>query len=225
MNRIPIGLIKALKTIAPPQASGNTNKTDVELLFSVGDVVKCRLNSYTAATKKLELAMTPKKTDENEDDGYVVEGRDAEGEEDTPVVAVEDDQEDYDPEDTLLWWRGAPYKKTADETDVSTLLADEEGIIVQESEKIIEGTWRRLFELDLREDASDFASKIQEAELKELEEEIGELSGLDDELVDSLGFGTTLNTKRFGSFVPIDSLPDAWKKDMSFFRDTEVSNQ
>ena len=41
------------------------------------------------------------------------------------------------------------------------------GVIV-ESDKIVEGTWRRMFELDLREDASDFASKAVEQETKAL---------------------------------------------------------
>ena len=42
---------------------------------------------------------------------------------------------------------------------------------------IVEGTWRRMFELDMREDAADFSSKVIENELKELAEEIGELNG------------------------------------------------
>ena len=219
-SRIPIGLIKALKTISPPVASGN--KTDIELLFTPGDIIRCRLNSYNAANKKIELAMTPKKVNEDQEDDYIVEGRDPEGEESTPVLNVEEEEE-YDPQDTLIWWRGTPYKKVSVSGESEAAgEKDEEGEIINESVDIIEGTWRRMFELDMREDAMDFESKIQEAELKELEEEIGELSGLDDELIDSLGFGAILNTKMFGNSVPFDDLPAEWKKELSFFADTQT---
>jgi hypothetical protein len=45
-----------------------------------------------------------------------------------------------------LWWRGEPYVK-------SSLLenaVDEEIDVLNESKDIVEGTWRRMFEIDLR---------------------------------------------------------------------------
>ena len=35
-----------------------------------------------------------------------------------------------------------------------------------------EGTWRRLFEIDLRADEADYSAKAVELDLKEIEEEI-----------------------------------------------------
>jgi hypothetical protein len=101
----------------------------------------------------------------------------------------------------LISLQGAPYKKSSSEEDSGP--ADEESDIVLESTNIIEGTWRRMFELDMREDAADFSSKLMETELKELEDEIGELSGLDDELADSMGFGSavSMNSKGFGAYI------------------------
>ena len=40
---------------------------------------------------------------------------------------------------------------------------DEEAEVINESPAIVEGTWRRMFEVDMREDAADFSSKILEA--------------------------------------------------------------
>jgi len=40
---------------------------------------------------------------------------------------------------------------------------DEEAAVINESSSIVEGTWRRMFELDMREDAADFSSKVVEA--------------------------------------------------------------
>lgn len=207
-SRISTALLKTLKA-ASPASTASGNKTDIELVFSVGDVVKCRFQSYSAQTKKLELSMVPKRN-ADEDDGA--------DESDEDSGPVEEEEDNFDPEDTLLWWRGAPYKRTI---GVMSADVDEEASIVGESSKIIEGTWRRMFEIDMREDASDFESKIQEQELKELEEEIGELGGLDDELIDSLGFGTIVNNKRVGSAISVSSIPEDWRKQMSFFKESE----
>ena len=73
---------------------------------------------------------------------------------------------DFDPEDTLLWWRGAPYKKAQAEVDAETLMATTEAGVTQESSSIVEGTWRRLFEIDLRADMNESSSKQLEQEAK-----------------------------------------------------------
>merc|ERR1712139_595577 len=82
------------------------------------------------------------------------------------------DQMDVDPEDTLLWWRGAPYKKAQAEVDAETLMATTEAGVTQESSSIVEGTWRRLFEIDLRADMNESSSKQLEQEAKGMSEEI-----------------------------------------------------
>merc|ERR1719313_1132723 len=102
----------------------------------------------------------PKNEDDQNDNGYIVEGRDPEGEEGKqPSSNDRSDEIDFDPEDTLLWWRGAPYTKLRSELDAETILANEESGITQESKDIVEGTWRRMFELDLRQDISDASAK------------------------------------------------------------------
>ena len=69
-----------------------------------------------------------------------------------------------------------------------------------------------MFEVDLREDEADFSSKAMEAEIKELEEEIGELNGLDDDMVDCVGFGQSFQPTKIGSFVSMSAIPADWKE-------------
>jgi hypothetical protein len=205
-SRIPRDLISALKRRAPIAPGGN--KTDIEALFTVGDVVRVRTQEVSEANRRLELSMLAFKNDADDDDDYVVEGRDPEGEEDKFAAQDADDEEEtetFDAESTLIWWRGAPYVKIAGES--SGPKVDEDFQVLDESIKIVEGTWRRMFEVDLREDEQDFNSKAMEAEMKELEEEIGELGGMDDDMIDCVGFGSSTHTQRVGSFVSMSSLP------------------
>lgn len=204
-SRIPRDLISALKRRAPIAPGGN--KTDVEALFSIGDVVRVRTQEISEAARRLELSMLPFKNDSDEDDDYVVEGRDPEGEEDKFAAQDADDEEEtesFDAESTLIWWRGAAYTKIIGDSGPKV---DEDFEVLDESIKIVEGTWRRMFEVDLREDEQDFNSKAMEAEAKELEEEIGELGGMDDDMIDCVGFGSSTHTQRVGSFVSMSSLP------------------
>lgn len=166
--------------------------------------------------------MMPAKNSDGDDDGYIVDGRDPEGEEGKPQTSDQnDDQMDFDPEDTLLWWRGAPYKKAQAEVDAETLMATAEAGVTQESSSIVEGTWRRLFEIDLRADMSESSSKQLEQEAKGISEDIGELAGLDEVLCeDSFGMGTSFNNKQFGASVPAVGLPDEWIKELSFFKES-----
>jgi hypothetical protein len=163
----------------------------------------------------------------DEDDDYVVEGRDPEEKEgrgggkksrhnDKSGGSGGDAFVAFDPEDTLLWWRGAPYESVG---SAARSTVDQEMDVINENVAIVEGTWRRMFEVDMREDEKDFTSKVAELELKELEEEIGELSGLDEDLVDTMGFGEPFNNMRLGSFVSASSLPTAWREGMGFFED------
>jgi len=218
-SRIPRDLTAALKKRVPPAANGNTS--DVQHLFREGDVVKARVQSSDG--KKIELSMLPFRANEEDEDDYVVEGRDPEGDEDKFQQDQRDEDENeerYDAEDTLLWWRGAPYVKSSAGTEA---VMDEEVEVVKESTDIIEGTWRRMFEVDMREDAADFSSKVRDAEMKELEEEIGELMGLDDDMSSGIGFGSTtsLSSKKVGQFVSLSSLPAEWKAEMEFFKELE----
>lgn len=205
-SRIPRDLISALKRRAPIAPGGN--KTDVEALFTIGDVVRVRTQEVAVGSRRLELSMLQYKNESDEDDDYVVEGRDPEGDEDKFDNQDTDDEEEtesFDPESTLIWWRGAPYVKIAVESAGSKI--DEDFQVLDENIKIVEGTWRRMFEVDMREDEQDFNSKAMEAEMKELEEEIGELGGMDDDMIDCVGFGSSTHTQRVGSFVSMSSLP------------------
>ena len=222
-SRVPRGLTNILKKSQPIDST--KNQTDCEQLFQAGDVVRCRVHSAQDASRKIELSMLPYRANEEEDDDYVVEGRDPEGFEDRRGGGnrrrnTDDGQHNFDPEDTLLWWKGAPYIRVGSS---SGSVVDEEVAVINESSDIVEGTWRRLFEVDMREDAADFTSKVADIELKELEEEIGELSGLDEDLVDTMGFGEPFNTMRLGSFVPAASLPAEWRDEMEFFGELETS--
>ncbi|KAJ1437696.1 hypothetical protein B484DRAFT_444982 [Ochromonadaceae sp. CCMP2298] len=216
-SRIPRDLITALKAKAPIAAGANM--TDVEALFSVGDVLKMRVHSVKVGERRLELSMLPYKAGEGEEDDYVVEGRDPEPEEGKRNFDQEEEEEEdsnYDAEDTLLWWRGAPYVKSS----LTAEAVDEEIDVLNESKDIVEGTWRRMFEIDLREDQADFSSKAVEMDLKELAEEIGELDGLDDELLEADRFATSSPSSkaRFGSFVSAAILPAGWRDEMDFFK-------
>ena len=59
-------------------------------------------------------------------------------------------------------------------------------------------------------------------ELKELEEEIGELNGLDDDMLDATGFGYKPSSN-VGSFISASMLPAGLKEQMEFFKEMEAS--
>lgn len=222
MSRIPRDLIAALKKISPVPENG---KTDIENLFTVGDIVKFRIHSTDADTRRMELSMLPFANKAEDEDDYVVEGRDTEDEEqENEYQKDEDDEPKYNAEDTLIWWRGKPYVKQSNADTAKEV--DEDLVVLSESASVVEGSWRRMFEMDLREDEVDFSSKAAEADLKEIEEEIGELGGLDDlDLVGSgYGIGATFNSQRFGSFVSFSALPAGWKEEMEFFKELETSS-
>jgi predicted RNA-binding protein with RPS1 domain len=192
-SRIPRDLLASLKKIAP--ITPGTNKTDIEALFAENDVIKVRVHSVNAGSRRLELSMLPFKTDEDDEDDYVVEGREPEGEESYSREQQDDDEaeEEYNAEDTLLWWRGKPYAAA----EVAASSTDEETDIINENIAVVEGTWRRMFEIDMREDELDFSSKIAEEERKELEEELGELMGLDEDMDDDfLDLGNKFSHKK-----------------------------
>jgi len=195
------------------------------MLFSEGDVVKIRVQAVKVDARRVELSMLPYRASDGEEDDYIVEGRDPEGEENKYEDNNSDelDVEQFDGQDTLLWWRGQPYQK---ETFAAVEQEfDEDTEVLNESKNLVEGTWRRMFELDMREDAADFSSKVVEKELEELAEEIGELNGLDEDMTEPDRFGLKNPSQRskFGSFVSLKSLPNEWKEEMDFFKQLEIS--
>ena len=115
ISRVPRDLLYALKKVAPiPEG---TNKTDIENLFQAGDVVKVRTHAVSVGARRIELSMLPFQANEDDEDDYVVEGRDPEPKEGDRFEERDREEEkeeevSYDAEDTLLWWRGAPYVKT-----------------------------------------------------------------------------------------------------------------
>ena len=59
-------------------------------------------------------------------------------------------------------------------------------------------------------------------EVEEINDEIGELQGLENELLDSLGMTRdSSENELFGSFVSTSSLPADWKEQIAFFNDFE----
>ena len=223
-SRVPRDLVSALKR-RPDAGSSSGNKTDVEMLFGVGDVVKVRVNSVNSDSNRVELSMLPYRAADDEEDDYVVEGRDPETEDGKPSFQErgdadeEDAADNYDAEDTLLWWRGSPYVKSSLSGEGASV-ADEEAEVVMENTAVVEGTWRRMFELDMREDQADFSTKVKEADLKELEEEIGELSGLDEDLLEAeLSAASIISSgQKLVNYVSLAGLPAAWKSEMGFLK-------
>lgn len=231
-TRIPRELIATLKKISPPVAAAN--KSDIESLFSVGDIFKVRVESIN--DNKVDLSALPfKSAADNDDDFEVIEDEDEAKEDkkggrrnDRDDIIAEDSATDdessaFNPLNTLVWWRGAPFENALATLQVDQP-KDEELEILTESSSIVEGTWRRLFELDMREDAADFSSKIAEAEAKELEEEIGELNGLDDDLGD-FGLGSKFYGGSIGITLSSLSLPEEWKSQLEFFKELETSEK
>lgn len=228
-RQIPRDLIAALKKQTTIEAG--SDKTDVEQLFQEGDVVSCRVNSF-GGPKKLDMSMLPPK-DEEDDDDYVVDGRDPVEEDGTQggrprrsskFAETNIDSEavkNFDGESKLLWWKGKQYTPLGRPENAE----DIEMAVIKESSDVVEGVWRRMFEVDLREDAADFSSKIEEAELKELQNDIGELMGLDEDMfamadINMMSTGpSTVGAHNMGT---LDDLPDDWKSELSFFKD--VSN-
>lgn len=191
----------------------------LQTIFSTGDVVKFRVHAVSAEQRRLELSMLPYIASADDDDGYIVEGRDPEGEEfdDYDAEGDDDQDDDYDPEDTLLWWRGAPYDK------VGTVASqeDEEFAVLKESSELNEGAWRRMFDSDMKQQQADFSSKTQEMELKEIAAEIGDMEGVDIEIEE---FNSAMSSAgKFGTYIGMSDFPDDWKKEIAFFEEIETS--
>ena len=232
MSQIPRDLISALKKRSSAQPSGN--QTDVEMLFQKGDVVSCRINSY-GGPKKIDMSMLPPKNEEDDDD-YVVDGRDPEeaepkegpdGQQRRPRGEVKtggidsESIEVFNGEKKLLWWKGESYVPTP---EFALSEDQQENEITKESKSLVEGTWRRMFELDLRKDEAEFSSKVNDKELKELQEDIGELMGLDDDMfAEPETLSLSISRPKVGTFQvgSLDGLPDDWRKEMEFFKELE----
>lgn len=214
-SRIPRALINALKTKAGVASGGNS--TDVSAVLSQGDVVKVRVHNVAQGSNRLELTMLPLQEDDDDDafipDYLLEEGMEEELDEFTQ--SFEDDDEGsptfFDAESTLLWWRGAPYTSSAHADEV---VVDEEVEVINESPNVVEGSWRRMFEIDLREDTADSTTKLLDEEIRELDAEIGELAELDGDIADAGGFGIKVNRRVAGNFISIADLPAEWTKEI-----------
>jgi hypothetical protein len=220
-SRVPRELTSILKRRANIDFS-KKEQSDIEALFSAGDVVKVRLHSVNEENGRVEYAMTPfKAAADDEEDDYIVEGRDTEEELERmeKEKRFNRDEERFDMDSLMVWWRGEPYVKKDFVRE-----QDEDFAVVGESARITEGSWRRMFDSDLRKEESDYAAKVMEIEAKELADEIGELAGMDDDMMEGqqLGFGTFPANRKVGSFVSASQIPDSWKSEMTFFKDAEA---
>jgi len=121
-----------------------------------------------------------------------------------------------------VWWRGAPYVPTGN-SDAE--VKDPELEIVNESGSLVDGVWRRMFEIDMRKDEADFSSREKDEELAELAEEIGELDGMEGDLDDFIDTSVTLKTNRLGNFISKSILPADWSSQLNFFEELETATK
>lgn len=134
----------------------------------------------------------------------------------------------YDAESLLVWWRGAPYERIEEPSEVAEEEEEEqveieELQVINEDANMVDGNWRRLFEVDMRADALDSNTRMIEADQNELREEIGELEGLDEGIQDAGGFGVASNSHfRLGSFFSFEGIPEEWKKEMDYFAESSA---
>ncbi len=204
-----------------------SNQTDIEICFKAGDVIKCRIHSINPDGKKVDLSLLPYKNLADEQDGYIVEGRDADPTkaafQDTRDLGKNKNDKKYNVEDLIVWWRGASYKKALTSTDTDTLVVgDPEVDFIHESPSMVDGAWRRMFELDMRKDAEDFNSKSADFDEREIADEIGSLKGLDEEIIDTLGLGSYTNTIYLGNAIDKTSLPPEWLEELTFYKEREA---
>ena len=93
---------------------------------------------------------------------------------------------------------------------------------IHESPSMVDGAWRRMFELDMRKDAEDFNSKSADFDEREIADEIGSLKGLDEEIIDTLGLGSYTNTIYLGNAIDKTSLPPEWLEELTFYKEREA---
>jgi hypothetical protein len=148
-------------------------------------------------------------------------------------LAQEEVKAAYNAESLLVWWKGAPYIPASQGNVAASdqpasypgeVDRDEDVIFMAESPGMVEGAWRRLFELDYRQDNEDTSSKEQEVEERELADEIGELDGMEQDMMDSAGFGIDcgdLTSHRVGSFFSLQSMPAEWRNELDYLHESE----
>jgi hypothetical protein len=135
----------------------------------------------------------------------------------------------YDPEMTLVWWRGSAYVRTPQRLlrDMTTAqrraLESQQALdVIYESRETIDGTWRRAFEQDLALDQQDSSNRGAKKFFDEIATEIGCLADLDgDKIVDRDVFRTSNNKVPFGAFVDESIIPAEWRDKVTYFRDLE----
>ena len=135
----------------------------------------------------------------------------------------------HNPEDCLIWWRGTAYEteaarkvRTMTAEDIREKQSREAEDIVLESSEMVAGAWRRVFERDMRQEEEEFSSKGREKEMRELQEEMAGLEGLEDELIelDALQTGRP-DTFRLGVFVDPAMIPAEWREELTFYKELE----
>jgi hypothetical protein len=135
----------------------------------------------------------------------------------------------YDPEMTLVWWRGSAYVRTPQRLlrDMTTAqrraLESQQALdVIYESRETIDGTWRRAFEQDLALDQQDSSNRGAKKFFDEITAEIGCLADLDgDKIVDRNVFRTSNDKVPFGAFVDESIVPAEWRDQVTYFRDLE----
>ncbi len=106
---IPRDLINSLKQMVGRDYY-DFDKSEVENLFQPGDIVKVRVQKVLEDERKLDLVMTdPNFTYKERKPSN--NGKYSDREENTRTGTAEVEEfERFDPDSTLLWWRGSHYR-------------------------------------------------------------------------------------------------------------------
>lgn len=201
------------------------NRTDVlEKIFHVGDVIKVRIDNVNEESSRVEMSMFPMSTsdddeessDDSHDDDEEFVDEDSDDEQ-IDSIDEEVDTNQFNVESVLLWWKGSPYVPSADLQPAENVDLVKE--VMHESAEVVDGTWRRMFEVDLQEDADDFSTKVLEEEVKELEEEIGELKEMDDSFFSAAKEEEQVMDHLAGYITP-EKLSSEWLDRLEFVKES-----
>ena len=106
----------------------------------------------------------------------------------------ERDQSSFDPSSTLLWWCDKPFKgANLRDIDKGDLLDH----ILQESDEIVHGRHRTAMKgPSINEE--ERRSRKRETYFRNLDREIGEMKGIENDISDPMGIGTLGDISQFG---------------------------
>lgn len=244
-SRIPTALLTELRnrvsqespqSLCQDQGGDHDSRSQQDLgnIFQVGDVVKVRVHGVDESALRVDFTMMP---DRDEDEGFIPEFQlqqfeSMPGAPIQPINYADESEEGdgigFDAESTLVWWRGAAYKHSA-EADSSPV--DKECAVVEESRELRVGEWRRSFEETRRSEAIGSNSVALQNEIREIDEEIGDMASFTREMeIDPMGIlNGPISTDASQPRKPFSLLsredlsifPSDWRTNLPVFDDAE----